>query len=110
MKLNLSTWQRLQLLMVMNSVQGDLRTVNKALKLIDLFEMSKDEQEEIGLQSTPTGFTWQVTDKRWEIEVKDGNLAVFLKQKVEQKNDWPANREVIDLCEQLGLSLEDEAA
>jgi len=89
MKLNLTTWQRLQLLMLMNSVQGDLRTINKALKLIDLFELSEDEQEEIGLRSTPTGFTWNDPNRRWGIEVKDGNLVAFLKQRVEGKAGPP---------------------
>jgi len=110
MKLNLTTWQRLQLLMLMNSVQGDLRTINKALKLIDLLEMGEDEQEEVSLRSTPTGFTWDDPNKRWDIEVKDRNLVTFLKQKVELKQDWPAvsGREVLDLCEQLNIKLEDE--
>jgi len=110
MKLNLTTWQRLQLLMLMNSVQGDLRTINKALKLIDLLEMSEDEQEEVGLRSTTKGFTWNDPNKRWDVEVKDGNLVAFLKQRVEGKADWPAasGREVLDLCEQLNIKLEDE--
>jgi len=110
MKLNLTTWQRLQLLMLMNQVQGDLRTINKALKLIDLLEMSDEESKEIGLQSTSTGFTWRDTSKEWNIEIKDRNLVTFLKQKVELKQDWPAAfaREVLDLCEQLDIKVEDE--
>jgi len=110
MKLSLSTWQRLQLLMIMNGVQGDLRAINKALKLIDLFEMSKDEQEEIGLQSAASGFVWDNPDKKWDIEIKDPNLVAFLKQKVEEKQDWPAvsGRAVLDLCKQLGIDLDSE--
>jgi len=93
MKLNLTTWQRLQLLMLMNSVQGDLRTINKALKLIDMLEMGEDEQEEVGMRSTPTGFTWNDPNRRWGIEVKDGNLVAFLKQRVEGKAALRAARD-----------------
>jgi hypothetical protein len=111
MKLRLSTWQRLQLLLLMNNVQGDLRTVRKALKLIDIFEMTKEEESEIGLQATPGGFTWRPTDKRWELEIKDSNLVAFLKEHVQAKQDWPAaaGREVMDLCKQLGINFDDDA-
>lgn len=108
MQLNLTTWQRLTLLQMMNGVQGDLRTVNKALKLIDLLELTPEEQEAIGLQATPDGtIRWADNGQRFELEVKDGNLAAFLKEQVEAKQDWPAVADVVDLAEQLGIGADD---
>lgn len=108
MKLNLTTWQRLTLLQMMNGVQGDLRTVHKALKLIDLLELSPEEQEAIGLQVTPDGtIRWTDNGKRFEQEVKDGNLVAFLKEQVEARTDWPAVADVVDLAEQLGIGADD---
>lgn len=108
MQLNLTTWQRLTLLQMMNGVQGDLRTVNKALKLVDLLELSPEEQEAIGLQATPDGaIRWADNGQRFELEVKDGNLATFLKEQVEAKKDWPAIADVVDLAKQLGISADD---
>ena len=106
MVLKLDTWQRMQLLLLMSGVNGDLRTINKALKLIDLFEFSKDEKEKINLQYTDTGVVWGDPTYKWEIEIKDENLVTFLKEKVQGKSDWPANKGVIDLCEQLGIPVE----
>jgi hypothetical protein len=108
MNLNLTTWQRLQLLMLVNGVRGDLRTVRKALKLIDVLEMSAEERQEVGLQATPGGFTWNVQDKCWELEIGDSNLLAFLKEQVEGRKDWPAaaGKEVLNLSEQLGIVVE----
>lgn len=108
MELTLTTWQRLQLLMLMSQTQGDLRTINKALKLIDILELTSEEQDEIGLIQTATGFTWNRGDKTWKIEVQDDNLVTFLKERVKAKQDWPAHRDVLDLCSQLGIDLDKE--
>ena len=104
MNLNLTTWQRLTLLQMMSGVQGDLRTVRKALKLIDVLELTPEEQEAIGLQAAPDGtIRWSDNGQRLELEIADGNLATFLKEQVEAKKDWPATADVVDLAEQLGI-------
>lgn len=105
MQLNLTTWQRLTLLQMLGRVQGDLRTVRKALKLIDLLELSPEEQEAIGLQAAPDGtIRWTDDGARFEIEISDGNLATFLREQVEARTDWPATADVVDLAEQLGIA------
>jgi len=101
--LNLTTWQRLTLLQMMSGVQGDLRTVRKALKAIDVLEMTAEEREAVGLTEHPTGaVTWTDAAHRFELEVDD-NTAAFLRQQVEAKADWPVSADVIDLCTQLGV-------
>jgi len=101
--LNLSTWQRMTLLTTVNNVKGDLRTVRKALKAIDVLELDATEREAVGLTEHPTGaVTWTDAAHRFELEVLD-EVAAFLRQQVEAKSDWPVSADVIDLCEQLGI-------
>lgn len=103
MTLNLNTWQRMTLLTMVNNVKGDLRTVRKALKAIDVLEMSDADREVVGLTEHPNGaVTWTEAAHRFELELDD-NTAAFLRQQVEAKTDWPVSADVIDLCEQLGV-------
>ena len=103
MILNLNTWQRMTLLTMVNNVKGDLRTVRKALKAIDVLEMTAEEREAVGLTEHPNGaVTWTDAAHRFELEVDD-NTAAFLRTQVEAKTDWPVSADVVDLCEQLGV-------
>jgi hypothetical protein len=105
--LNLNTWQRMTLLTMVNNVKGDLRTVRKALKALDVLELDAAEREAVGLTEHPNGaVTWTDAAHRFELEVDD-NTAAFLRQQVEAKTDWPVSADVVDLCEQLGVK-EDE--
>lgn len=103
-QLSLNTWQRMTLLTMVNNVKGDLRTVRKALKALDVLEMSDEEREAVGLVDHPNGaVTWTEATHRFELEVDD-NTAAFLRQQVEAKTDWPATVDVVDLAEQLGIA------
>lgn len=107
MTLNLNTWQRMTLLTMVNNVKGDLRTVRKALKALDVLELDAAEREAVGLTEHPTGaITWTDAAHRFELDVPD-DVATFLRQQVEAKTDWPVSADVVDLCEQLGVK-EDE--
>ncbi len=106
MLLNLTTWQRMTLLQMANGIRGDLRTVRKALKAIDVLEMSDADREVVGLTEHPSGaVTWTDAAHRFELEVDD-NTAAFLRQQVEARTDWPVSADVVDLCEQLGIAEE----
>ena len=103
MTLHLNTWQRMTLVTMTNGVKGDLRTVRKALKALDVLEMTVEEREAVGLTEHPTGaVTWTDAAHRFELEVDD-NTAAFLRAQVEAKSDWPVSADVVDLCEQLGI-------
>ena len=103
MTLTLNTWQRMTLLTMVNNVKGDLRTVRKALKAIDVLEMTADEREAVGLTEHPNGaVTWTDAGHRFELDVPD-DVATFLRTQVEAKTDWPVSADVVDLCEQLGI-------
>lgn len=103
MLLSLNTWQRMTLLTMVNNVKGDLRTVRRALRAIDVLEMSDADREVVGLTEHPNGaVTWTDAAHRFELEVDD-NTAAFLRAQVEAKSDWPVSGDVVDLCEQLGV-------
>jgi hypothetical protein len=103
MILNINTWQRIQLELLIGEVKGPAATVRKAVKLLDVLEMSKDEKEAVGLRQVQGGMVWDEPDHLFSIEIKDGNLEVFLRELVKQKEDWPANRHALDLIDQLGV-------
>ena len=106
MTLTLNTWQRMTLLTMVNNVKGDLRTVRKALRTIDVLEMDSAERESVGLKEHPTGaVTWKDGNHRFELDVTD-DVAAFLKSQVEAKSDWPVSADVVDLCTQLGVKEE----
>lgn len=103
MQLNLNTWQRMTLVTMTNGVKGDLRTVRKALKALDVLEMTAEERDAVGLTEHPTGaVTWTDAGHRFELEVPD-DVGAFLREQVEARSDWPVSADVVDLCEQLGV-------
>jgi len=89
MTLKLTTWQRLQILVTLANLRGDLRVINRALKLIDIFEFSGEEKKEIDLREMGQSYVWKEEDKTWEIELEDQELIDFLKH-----------------CEQFGIRAE----
>lgn len=103
MNLNLNTWQRVQLELLVGAVKGAASTVRKAVKLLDVLEMSDAEKEEVGFRAVNGGFVWDKPDHLFEIEIRDGNLETFMRELVKQKEDWPANRNAISLFDQLGI-------
>ena len=103
MQLKLNTWQRMTLVTMTNGVKGDLRTVRKALKALDVLEMTAEEREAVGLTERPNGaVTWADGGRRFELEVDD-DVAAWLREQVTAKSDWPVSADVVDLCEQLGV-------
>ncbi len=49
MKLSLTTWQRINCVNIVGAIGGaDARTFRKAVKLLDLFEMTDEEKEQVG--------------------------------------------------------------
>jgi hypothetical protein len=105
MNLTLSVWQRIVLLGVLNTTQGDLRSVNKALKLIDILEFTPEELTTLNIRQDNMSVQWdKKAEKTSTIIIPDGSLSTFLKAEVEKKKDWPVNKEVLSLCSQLGIT------
>ena len=103
MILKLNVWQRMTLLGTVSATRGDLRVVRKALKALDVLEMTAEEREAVGLTEHQSGaVTWTDAGHRFELDATD-DVTAFLREQVEAKSDWPVSADVVDLCEQLGV-------
>jgi hypothetical protein len=106
MKLNLTTWQRLMIIQALNAQSGHISILRTALKLLEILELSMEEQAEVGLVQQPDGgLFWRDTERRFEIAIDDRELAAFLKRAVAAYQGWPVGQaaEAIDLFEQFGI-------
>lgn len=103
MLLKLNTWQRVQLELLIGAAKGPASTIRKAVKLLDCLEMNDAEKAQVGFRQEGGLIQWDNLEHVWTIEVKDGNLASFLRELVRGKTDWTVNRNVIGLFDQLGI-------
>lgn len=103
MQLNLTTWQRVQLSLIIGATKGAASTIRKAVKLLDMLEMNDEEKAAVGFEQKGPSFTWKDADTRWAVEIKDGNLESFLVETVKAYDKWPVDVNVIDLLDQLGI-------
>jgi hypothetical protein len=105
MKLELTTWQRMACIQALNAMTGHISLIRKGIKLLDILEMSEQEQAEVGMVLQGAAFVWRDKARKWSLEVSDGNLVEHLKRAVLAFQGWPqdAGREVVDLFAQLGI-------
>jgi len=110
MKLSLTPWQRIHLAMIVGGLRGDVRLMRKAIKALDILDLTEAEEAKIGYKQTPTGSQWSDTERRFELEIKDKEAATVVKQAAESYTGWPVAqaREVIDLCQQLGIEIDEK--
>lgn len=106
MKLSLTTWQRLALVLAIAEVRGNIKQVRMGLKALDVLELTEAERAEINLQTDGAGnLRWDQPERRWEIEIGDREVGTWLRRFVATHEGWPGHmaREVLDLAEQLGI-------
>jgi len=109
LKLNLTTWQRLMCIQALNGQTGHISAVRKALRLLEILELNEEERVAVELRELQPGqYIWTDTQRRFELEIKDRELAAFLRRAVGAYGQWPVNqaRQVADLFEQLGIEEE----
>lgn len=105
MQLSLTTWQRLMCVQALNAQTGHISLVRKALKLLEILELSEEEAAAVGLSQAADGnYSWQDVAHRFELEVKDRELSAHLRRAVDAYQGWPVGhgREALELAEQLG--------
>lgn len=110
MKLKVNVWQRQALIQLVGGTKGNIATLRKASKALDVLEMTQEEIEAVGLVFRPDGFaTWKDTDIIYELEIKDKEAAGLVKRLFKTSKEWPANQAllVLDLAEQMGLTEEE---
>jgi len=103
MELVLTTWERVMLCTVMNSQRGDVGVMRKASKLLDVLELSAEERSAIGYVESGRGAAWQDDSVSYHIAIPDGNLAVFLVDRVKDYQDWYDGRKSAALFDKLGI-------
>lgn len=110
-EVKVTTIKRVILQNLMTDVEGNSRTLRKALRILDILEFTPEEREAINLQQTPAGgLTWDNPDKEWVLTFRDGNDLAFLRATF-KNHTWKGihPRLVMELEEALGITYpEDE--
>lgn len=108
MQLNLTTWQRVMCSLIIGGVQGDIRAFRTGCRLLEVLELSEEDQAMAGFEVLPDGgFRWSNAQHRFEISIEGDDLDM-LRRHV-QTHQWSIGesrvhlREVDDLLEQLGV-------
>ncbi len=115
MKLSLTTWQRINCVQIVAAIKGANAAVfRKASKLLDILELTDTEKKEVdfedGVKEGAGWATWKDKDRLFDVEIKDPNLAVTLKDTINMFT-WSQTalgapdqrRQVNDLLDQLGI-------
>jgi hypothetical protein len=108
MKFQLTTWDRISLVRVIEQQSGDMKFVRQAGRVLDALELTAEEQHAVGMSGDGQGtVTWKDTAHVWEIELQDRDTQ-FVRD-LAQRHAWPgvAVRLVSALAERLGIALGD---
>ena len=91
-KINLTTWERVQLLACV-PVQDTVSNVRKHIRIMDVLELSEDDQKLVGFTNVGQGFQWarDKQDYEFELTFEDSDLEHLVKL-VEGRDDWPSSR------------------
>lgn len=104
MKLEINTWQRVMLTAVVGQLRGNVHLLRKAIKVLDILEMTDEEKQAIGYTELSTGARWDDTERRFPLEF-DQEAITLIQQAIERFEGWPAEQAalVFDLCQQLEM-------
>lgn len=105
MELNLTPWQRVMILNILANIQGDLRVRRKVIKLLDIFEFTTEEELEINLAATESGYAWKETDLTYSFKIGDDSLAALLVTCLTAYEQWPVHPmdQINNLLAQVGI-------
>lgn len=77
--IKLTTWERVSLFNLLESQEGDLRTLKKMFALADIMELSEDEKEAIGYEFDGRVSRWEDKSRAWSIELKGPEAKLLTK-------------------------------
>jgi hypothetical protein len=92
MDLELTTWERIMLIVTTGSLRGPVALARQAGKLLDVLEFSPEQRAEIGLVIAPNGMIgWagQHDTRTWSVQVKN-DLIPLLRNAVQGFEGWTA--------------------
>ena len=107
--LNLTTWERVQLLQCVPPTGRSIEDVRKHLRVADILTLTDEEKKLIGWREIQTtqgvSTSWGVDakvkpDHEFSLEFEDADLA-HLKQLISQRKEWPTSQLTLDLHKKL---------
>lgn len=108
MKLKITAWQRFECIQAIGGLRGNVAILHLGSKLLDILHFTDKDKAEIGYQKLGGGRArWRDAERKFDIEIKDGNQADLLKRALEQNQDWPVanSDQVFDLLKQVGADI-----
>lgn len=77
--LEATTWERLKLLAVVGSLQGNVATIRLAFKMMDKIVLSDEERKEVEWIELPEGnVQWKDSQRLWKLEFDDGEWGLVV--------------------------------
>jgi hypothetical protein len=111
--LQLTTWDRIMVGVIVGAKDGDAKFMRKATKILQAMEFNDGERDSIGMKSVDQGGgTFNVTwndegdaPKIWEVELNDPDALVLLKDVV-KSHTWKGSqhKQAIPLFDRLGIT------
>lgn len=103
MKVKLTTWERVQLAVMVGRARGNVAQVRQGMHALDILELSNEEKEEIGWSEPAEGIVqWQDREQIWELQIDD-ELWKFVVAQAKARRDWPINQLTLQLLDKLGI-------
>ena len=105
--IQLTTWDRVIIANIIGALQGDVKLMRKADKIIDLIELTSEERGAVNFNYDERAqfATWEDQERKWDVTFNDPESLVFLKETLRGKSDWPAlqRKQVLRLYAELGI-------
>lgn len=106
--LTLNIWERVQLATVMAQQHGNPVQYRRYIRVLDVVEMTEDEREAVGYETTVIGnrldFNWK-RGQEYELSFEDADWKTLVTTATSFKG-WPTDRRVGTLLDKLGIATE----
>lgn len=99
MKLELTVWDRVQLLGLVRAQRGDVGLIVDMMALVKVLELSDKEKGAIGLVQEKEGTFWK-TEGTYMVEFTKAQMGT-LKKLVSNHLDWPVDERVPALAQKI---------
>lgn len=97
--LELTVFERVQLLDWLGRQQGTLAEIRRALPVMDVLELSDEEKVQVEFVQHANGrVTWKDTDRMFALELEDAQFDVL---KPALQSQWPMARPILAMLEKI---------
>ena len=105
----LTTWDRVVISQIIGAIEGDLKTIRIAGKLLDAVEMKPEESAEVHLRVTDGMTLWDEPERLWNVEITS-KAAQLLSERLQAHRGWQSaqHRQVDAMLGRLGIAIAEE--